>query len=98
MTDEELLPGQRGSVASLGEFDKDNSTHKRLDHMAQQIETHGEIHATLEDGRMIEPRLGTTQIDYTTEQVMIFNGDTYQSFAVERIVDYEKPLSVVDNL
>lgn len=63
------------------------------DALTAAIESHGEVHATVEEyDRELELRQGTTDIDADAGLVRLDNGQTTLCVDIERIVSWYKPV------
>jgi len=85
----EHAPSSSGNVRVKGEVSG------KLMRMMNDINEHGEVHATFEDTeKEVEVRLGTAVLDYEANLVRVFDGDQYRSFNATRLVSWEVPMDL----
>lgn len=93
MPEDELEPAAHGEMETVGE--PDGGLHDLLERMKEDVERHGEVHATFEDtDKEVEVRLGTGVLDYEANLVRVFDGDQYRSFNATRLVSWEVPMDL----
>jgi len=91
MVDEELTPAETASVRTAGEDDV--TLTRPVEQLVEDIERHGEVHATFEHvDEQVECRLGTTEV--ATSLIRVFDGDQYRSFDADKLVEWEVPMDV----
>lgn len=91
MVDEELTPAETGAVRSVG--DDDVIVTPLVGQLVEDIERHGEVHATFEHvDAQVECRLGTTEV--APSLIRVFDGDQYRSFDADKLVEWEVPMDV----
>jgi hypothetical protein len=91
MVEDELSPERSGEVKRHGNVAVAPIVHR----MVEDIERHGEVHATFEhvDGE-VECRLGTTKINAQHETIEVFDGDQWHAFAADKLVTWEVPMDL----
>lgn len=91
MTEHE--PTAPGIVDEIGTFDADDPDHILMRRVAEDVEDHGEVHASFvgEDAE-VELRLGTLRVDYDSKTFEVWDGDHYQSYTVRQLSSRYKPM------
>lgn len=82
-----------------GEFDETaREEHAAIARLMEDVLDHGEVHAKWADSdREVEVRQGTATFDFTGEVVVIDDGITEHSFAMDQLVHWEKPMNVYES-
>jgi hypothetical protein len=79
-----------------GEFDESVAAeHPTLVALMEDVLDHGEVHATWADSEgPVEVRQGTATFDFDGEVIAVDDGITTHSFAMNQLVNWEKPMNV----
>ncbi|AGF91219.1 hypothetical protein HAPG_00033 [Halorubrum phage GNf2] len=95
MVEDELEPAKVGHVDAVSDTQRDVRSFPIVARMMDDIQRHGEVHATFEhvDGE-VECRLGTTKMNFVAGVIEVFDGDQYQPFAMESLVTWEVPMDL----
>ena len=82
-----------------GEFDETASEeYPTVVSLMRDVLDHGEVHAKWADSDdQVEVRQGTATFDFTDEVIVIDDGITEHSFAMDQIVSWEKPMNVYES-
>lgn len=82
-----------------GEFDsKVAETHPTIVSLMRDVLDHGEVHAQWSDSNdKVEVRQGTATFDFGGEVIVIEDGITEHSFAMDQLVNWEKPMNVYES-
>lgn len=82
-----------------GEFDEEVAeNHPTIISLMQDVLDHGEVHANWADSDdKVEVRQGTAVFDFSGEVIIIEDGITQHSFAMNQLVNWEKPMNVYDS-
>ena len=88
MVDDELTPTGSGTLRNYLTY-----PHPRIEQFIEDIERHGEVHATFEhvDGE-VECRLGTTKV--VDAGIRVFDGDQWHTFAMDSLVTWDVPMDL----
>lgn len=66
--------------------------------LMRDVLDHGEVHARWADSdNMVEVRQGTATFDFEGQLIIIDNGITEFSFAMNQLVNWEKPMNVFED-
>lgn len=82
-----------------GEFDKQVAEeHPTVITLMRDVLDHGEVHAKWADSDdKVEVRQGTATFDFDGEVIVLDDGITKHSFAMDQVVKWEKPMNVYES-
>lgn len=88
-----------GELQIEGEFDEDVAeAYPTVASLMRDVLDHGEVHATWADSDdRVEVRQGTATFDFGGEIIVLEDGITQHSFAMDQLVNWEKPMNVYEN-
>lgn len=88
-----------GELQIEGEFDEDVAeAYPTVVSLMRDVLDHGEVHAKWADsGDRVEVRQGTATFDFGGEIIVIEDGITQHSFAMDQLVNWEKPMNVYES-
>ena len=88
-----------GELQIEGEFDEQRAEeHPTIVHLMRDVLDHGEVHAKWADSdAKVEVRQGTATFDFDGEVIVIEDGITEHSFAMDQLVNWEKPMNVYEH-
>lgn len=91
--DYEHEPKASGEVTIIG--DKQDFFNGKAARMQQDVEVHGECHATFENiDKEVEVRLRTAVFNYDDGVIEIWDGDTHVPFSMDKLVSWYQPMDV----
>jgi hypothetical protein len=79
-----------------GEFDESTAEdYPTVTTLMREVLDHGEVHASWADSDApVEVRQGTATFDFEGEVIVVDDGITTHSFAMDQLVNWEKPMNV----
>ncbi|WP_306053446.1 hypothetical protein [Natronococcus wangiae] len=82
-----------------GEFDEHTpDEYPTIVTLMRDVLDHGEVHATWADSDdKVEVRQGTATFDFDGEVIVIDDGITEHYFAMDQLVNWEKPVNVYES-
>lgn len=82
-----------------GSFDEDAAdAYPTVVSLMSDVLDHGEVHARWADSDdQVEVRQGTATFDFDGEVIVIDDGITDHSFAMDQLVSWEKPMNVYES-
>lgn len=82
-----------------GEFDNQVAEkHPTVVSLMRDVLDHGEVHAKWADSAdKVEVRQGTATFDFVGEVIVIEDGITEHSFAMDQLVNWDKPMNVYES-
>lgn len=88
-----------GELQIEGEFDEQRAEeHRTIVSLMRDVLDHGEVHAKWADSDdKVEVRQGTATFDFEGEVIVIEDGITKHSFAMDQLVNWEKPMNVYES-
>lgn len=88
-----------GELQIEGEFDEQVAeANPTIVSLMRDVLDHGEVHAKWADSDdKIEVRQGTATFDFGGEVIVIEDGITQHSFAMNQLVNWEKPMNVYES-
>lgn len=88
-----------GELKIEGEFDEHVAEeHPTIVSLMRDVLDHGEVHAQWADSAdKVEVRQGTATFDFGGEVIVIDDGITDHAFAMNQLVNWEKPMNVYES-
>lgn len=82
-----------------GDFtEEDQEKHAPVVRLMEAMLEHGAVHARWADeDRYVEVRQGTTTFDFDGEVILIDNGLNQQTFTMDNLGNWEKPMNVFED-
>lgn len=79
-----------------GTFDESRAgDHPTVTSLMRDVLDHGEVHARWADAAdKVEVRQGTATFDFDAEVIVVDDGITDHSFAMDQLVSWDKPMNV----
>lgn len=80
-----------------GDLERGREKFPAVVRLMENVLDHGEVHAVFEDqDQYVEVRQGTATFDFDGEVVVLDNGITEHSFAMDHLSNWEKPMNVFE--
>lgn len=88
-----------GELRIEGEFDEQTAAENpTVVSLMRDVLDHGEVHAQWADSDdKVEVRQGTATFDFEGEVIVLDDGITDHSFAMDQLVNWEKPMNVYES-